>query len=89
MKNNINKTHKKSDSPFTILETDDNKFLISLGNQIVSEITFDTLEQAEAYIYEKPWELILNSAMYLIHYNIQIIQNSIEKQQENISKTEN
>lgn len=77
MKNNINKTHKKSDSPFTILETDDNKFLISLGNQIVSEMSFDKLEQAESYIYEKPWELILNSIMYLIQYN------------ENYNKTEN
>lgn len=69
MKNNINKTHKKNECPFTILETDDEKFLISLGNQIVSELTFDTLEEAEKYIDEKPWELILNSTMYLIQFN--------------------
>lgn len=77
MKNHIVNTHKKSDSPFTILENENKQFLISLGNQIVSEITFDTLDQAESYIYEKPWELILNSIMYLIQYN------------ENYNKTEN
>lgn len=77
MEKAIIKAHKKSDSPFTILENEEGKFLISLGNQVVSEITFDTLDQAESYIYEKPWELILNSIMYLIQYN------------ENYNKTEN
>lgn len=69
MRTNINKTHKKNECPFTLLETDDKKYLISLGNQIVSELNFDTLEDAESYIDKKPWELILNSTMYLIQFN--------------------
>ena len=36
------------------------KYRITVGNQVVSSKKFDTLEQAETYANQKPWELISN-----------------------------
>ena len=46
---NLFKVHRISDSPFGILERD-NEFKIILGNEIVSSNVFDSLENAKGYI---------------------------------------
>lgn len=44
---------------FTIAENE-NKFYVLVQNYVVSEKTFDKLNDAERYINSKPWELIIN-----------------------------
>lgn len=65
---NIKATHKSTESPFTFLQNEDDKYLISLGNQVVSEKEFDSLEEAENYTTTRSWELIFNSIIYLFNY---------------------
>lgn len=59
--------HQSKTFPFVIVEqttTQDEesttKFSIAVNNQIVSEKTFSTIEQAEKYIKSRPWDLIIN-----------------------------
>lgn len=50
-------------TPFAIVKKDE-KFVIILAADIISNREFDTIEEAEAYIKEKPWELIWATAMW-------------------------
>lgn len=73
---NIVATHATENSPFTILQTDEGKYLLSLGNQVVSELEFDTVDNAKEYVNEKSWELIMNSVVYLINYICKLQENN-------------
>ena len=53
------------DTPFAIVKKED-KFVIILAADIVSSRKFDTLEEAEAYIKEKPWELLWATTMWVM-----------------------
>lgn len=59
-------------TPFNVIEVEDKifnekgeetgaekVFKIVMGNQVVSEKTFDEMASAKDYIYTKPWELIM------------------------------
>lgn len=59
--------HQSKTFPFLVVEqnTTQNEettttFAVGVQNQIVSEKTFSTLEQAEKYIKSRPWDLIVN-----------------------------
>lgn len=56
----IEHTHKVEDTPFTIIHHD-GKHHICIANNIVGDRPFDSIEEAEAYIKQKPWQLILVS----------------------------
>lgn len=58
------KTHEKD--IFLILEHN-GVYLIALTNKIVSKSLFNTIEEAEAYIDSKPWELILNATAVMMN----------------------
>lgn len=73
---NIVATHATENSPFTVLQRDDEKYLLSLGNQIVSELEFDSVDNAKEYVNEKSWELIMNSVVYLINYICKLQENN-------------
>lgn len=72
---NIKATHRTAESPYTVLQTEDDKYLISLGNQVVSEEEFNNLNDAEFYIESKPWDLIFNSIVYLFDYLDEVKKN--------------
>ena len=45
--------------PFAVLQVNDEYFLI-LGNQRMSEKTFNSVEQAEIYLTSRPYEILFN-----------------------------
>lgn len=45
------------------------KYIITLNMFNVSEKEFDSVEDAENYIAEKPWELIFNALLAVIDVN--------------------
>lgn len=61
--------HKLDDSPFSIIEKD-NEFKIVLGNEIVSNTVFDSLEEATRYLSGYCWDVIFSAIYSLIkNYN--------------------
>lgn len=83
--NAIINAERIGETPFVILENENNEFLISLGNQIVSEEKFKSASDAEYYVNSMPWQLIFNSIIYLINY-IDDVKETIKKEGENDDK---
>ena len=54
------KCRKEGKDIFRFVLSDD-KYIIAVGNQRVSEETFDTIEEAKHYIGCKTWELLFNT----------------------------
>ena len=52
-------------TPFAIVKRKE-KFVIILAADIVSAREFDTFEEAEEYIKEKPWELLWTTTMWVM-----------------------
>lgn len=50
---------------FNTVETFPKCYRVVIGTQIMSEKTWTTREEAEKWISTRPWELILNSMIYL------------------------
>ena len=59
------KVYKIDDSPFGILERD-NEFKIILGNEIVSSNVFDSFEHANSYISGYCWDVIFSAIYSLV-----------------------
>ena len=62
---NLFSVHKLDDSPFSVIEKD-NKFKIVLGNEIVSSIVFDSLDDAKDYLSGYCWDVIFSLVYSLI-----------------------
>lgn len=54
---NISKYEILEDSPFVLIEKND-KWVIVMGKHQVSNISFDSINEAKRYIDSKPYELI-------------------------------
>lgn len=52
-------------TPFAIIKRKE-KFVIILAADIISTREFDTFEEAEEYIKEKPWELLWATTMWVM-----------------------
>lgn len=52
-------------TPFAIIKRKE-KFVIVLAADIISTREFDTFEEAEEYIKEKPWELLWATTMWVM-----------------------
>lgn len=52
-------------TPFAIIKRKE-KFVIVLATDIISTREFDTFEEAEGYIKEKPWELLWATTMWVM-----------------------
>jgi len=61
--------------PFKIILHDD-KYRITIGNQIVSNLGFNGITDAEEYIESKPWELIFNACAVIAHNVTEYINKS-------------
>lgn len=64
----IVETHVIEGTPFTALKKDDDKFLIAMGNQIVSETEFDSLQDVQYYCELKPYDLIASMVLILCNH---------------------
>lgn len=70
-------------APFHIVKVENEKWLITMGNQIVDSKEYRTKEDAIEEIDKVNWELILNST-YVFSKNVQKIE-----QEKNTVKTKN
>ena len=52
-------------TPFVIVKREE-KYVIVLGVDVISAKKFNTIEEAEAYIKEKPWPLLWATAMWIV-----------------------
>lgn len=52
-------------TPFAIVKREE-KYVIVLGVDIISPRKFNTIEEAEVYIKEKPWPLLWATTMWII-----------------------
>lgn len=77
----IEHTHKVEDTPFTIIHHNE-KYHICLANNIVGDRPFDSIEEAEDYIKQKPWQLILVSNYIYGKMVEQKIKEEKERQQQ-------
>lgn len=67
--------------PFSLAKIE-NKIRIVVGNNVVSNKSFDTFKQAEQYIGTKPYELILNTSL-LMFKQMQDYEKTIKKTKKN------
>lgn len=66
----IYERHDIENTPFSIItEVNSQKHRIAIGNNLMCEKAFDSMNEATMYVNEKPWELILNTTA-LIATNI-------------------
>lgn len=74
-------------TPFCIADPEGNeKWVITIGNEIVSSKEFQTKEEAVLYLRKKPWDIILTAAVIITQKIIdkeakeEIIEQKQEKQ---------
>ena len=63
-------------TPFAIIKREE-KYVIVLGVDIISPRKFNTIEEAEAYIEEKPWALLWATTMWIM-MNQKMIKTKLE-----------
>lgn len=51
-----------ADSPFTAVKKGDSKWLLVMGDNLVTRKTTETFEEMEEWVNSKPWELIVVSS---------------------------
>lgn len=76
-------THKKSD--ITVVEKENDKYILSLGKYIISEKEFETKTDAIKYIEAKPWELI-RAFTITMAINVFDVKMKLEKDVEKLAK---
>lgn len=67
--------HEVNGTPFNVIEVNNadkheevTTCRIVIGNQVISEREFASVEDARAFIAEKPWELIFSLSAYISNY---------------------
>lgn len=53
---------------FVIVQTGRKQYKIALGNQFITDKTFESASEAKKYIDTKPWDLLFNMASYICTY---------------------
>lgn len=61
----IETVKKYKNTLFNTVETFPGCYRVVIGSQIMSEKTWSKREEAEKWISTRPWELILNTTIYL------------------------
>lgn len=56
---------KSCEDLYGLVLDEQKKVRIVTGNAVVSSKQFDTYEEADQYIKEKPYELIINTCLYI------------------------
>lgn len=86
MKTEYSFVTRVENTPFSIVQTFDGKFAITIGNNVVSK-TLDSQEECMHLIEVRDWELFINSicAVFTIMTSIDKIEN-INKEHETNNK---
>ena len=58
--NRVKVTEQIENTPFTIVENEDNKLLICFGKLVISERTFDSSDEAKVYLNTNMWNVVIN-----------------------------
>ena len=58
--NKVKVTEQIENTPFTIVENDENKLLICFGKLVISERTFDSSDEAKEYLNTNMWNVVIN-----------------------------
>ena len=72
---------------FTIV-LHEGKYIITIGNNVVSREKFNTITKAKQYINSKPYDLLINTACLIAHQTIneQIKNENQPQQNEHVSE---
>lgn len=86
MKTEYSFVTRVENTPFSIIKTFDNKFAITIGNNVVSK-PLETLEECMHLIEVRDWELFINSicAVFTIMTSVDKLDN-IDKEHERENK---
>nr|QJB19716.1 MAG: hypothetical protein [Microvirus sp.] len=77
---NISRYVKIEGSPFTAIKLENERWAIVMGDQLVSDQTFEDIDEASEFVESKPWSLIMAAAYIWVDY---INKNINDLKQEN------
>ncbi len=88
MKTEYSFVTRVENTPFSIVQTFDGKFAITIGNNVVSK-PLDTQEECLHLIEVRDWELFINSicAVFTIMTSIDKLENISEEHETNNEKS--
>lgn len=66
-------------NPFSFGTKENGKVIIKVGQYQVSNMEFDTTEEAEKYLEQKPWEIILTITGMMVEGTIKKLKEMEEK----------
>lgn len=69
-------------SPFTTIQLENGRWGLVMGNQLVSDQTFEDADEASAFVESKPWSLIMTASYIYMDYINKNINNL--KQENNV-----
>ena len=55
-------------SPFTAIQLENERWGLVMGDQLVSDQTFENVDEAEGFVFTKPWSLIMTAAYIYIEF---------------------
>lgn len=55
-------------SPFTAIKLQNGRWALVMGDQLVSDQTFNDVVEATAFVESKPWSLIMTAAYIYVDY---------------------
>jgi hypothetical protein len=67
-------------SPFTAIQLENGRWALVMGDQLVSDQTFEDVDEATAFVESKPWSLIMTASYIYVDY---INKNINDLKQEN------
>ncbi len=90
MKTEYSFVTRVENTPFSIVQTFDNKFAITIGNNVVSK-PLESQEECLHLIEVRDWELFINSicAVFTIMTSIDKLENINEEHETNDEKSTN
>lgn len=55
-------------SPFTAIQLENGRWAIVMGDQLVSDQTFEDVDEAKEFVDSKPWSLIMTASFIYVDY---------------------
>ena len=55
-------------SPFTAIQLENGRWGLVMGDQLVSDQTFEDVDEASKFVESKPWSLIMTASFIYVDY---------------------
>ena len=55
-------------SPFTAIQLQNERWALVMGDQLVSDQTFENVDEATKFVESKPWSLIMTASYIYVDY---------------------